>query len=112
MIYSAERLRQAATGVPDPASATALVVVEGRRMVLGRTGAVLGRSRDCDIVLEDPNVSRKHAEIRPAGDGWAVHDLGSTNGVSVNGRRVRDSQPLSAGDRVELGTAQLRFELE
>ena len=50
-------------------------------------GAVIGRSRDCDIVLDDAGVSRKHAEIRPSGDGWTVADLGSTNGVLVNGLR-------------------------
>ena len=75
-------------------------------------GAVLGRSRDCDIVLSDANVSRHHAEIRPAGDGWTIADLGSTNGVVVNGRNARGAVALSAGDQVELGTSKLRFELE
>jgi len=110
MIYSAERLRQAAR--PDPAASTALVVVEGRRMVLGQTGAVIGRSRDCDVVLADTNVSRRHAEIRPAPNGWTVSDLGSTNGVLLNGRRVNGATPLGAGDRIEMGTSELRFELE
>ena len=51
--------------------------------------ASLGRSRECDCVLDDPNVSRRHAELRRgiAGD-WQIVDLGSTNGVKVNGRRV------------------------
>ena len=57
-------------------------------------GAVVGRSRECDVVLGDSNVSRRHAEIRPgAGGQWTVADLGSTNGVQVNGaprqRRAR-----------------------
>jgi pSer/pThr/pTyr-binding forkhead associated (FHA) protein len=73
---------------------------------------VLGRSRDCDIVLTDANVSRRHAEITPTTDGWSISDLGSTNGVTVDGRRVRTSYPLQGGEEVELGTATLRFELE
>jgi pSer/pThr/pTyr-binding forkhead associated (FHA) protein len=90
----------------------ALVLVDGKRMVVGPGGAVLGRSRDCDIVVGDANVSRHHAEIRPAGDGWTIADLGSTNGVLVNGRRATGAVPLAAGDKVELGTSTLQFELE
>ena len=81
-------------------------------MLIGRSGAVLGRSRDCDIVVGDANVSRHHAEIRPGGQGWAISDLGSTNGVTVDGQRVRTSLPLRGGERIELGTSELRFELE
>jgi hypothetical protein len=109
MIYGAERLRPAAAG---PVTATAIVVAEGRRMVVGRTGATIGRSRDCDVVLADGNVSRRHAEILPTEDGWSVNDLNSTNGVLVNGRRIAGATPLRAGDRIELGTSELRFELE
>jgi Protein of unknown function (DUF3662)/FHA domain len=111
MIYSAERLRPAEAG-PPPAHTTAVVVVDGKRMVVGRTGAVIGRSRDCDIVVGDGNVSRRHAEVVPSEGGWAIADLNSTNGVVVNGRRVRGSAPLRSGDRIELGTTALRFELE
>jgi hypothetical protein len=112
MIYSAERLRPADAGPAPEAPRTAIVVAEGRRMVVGATGAVIGRSRDCDIVLGDGNVSRRHAEVRPTDAGWAVNDLGSTNGVLLNGRRVNGSAPLKAGDRIEVGTTELRFELE
>jgi pSer/pThr/pTyr-binding forkhead associated (FHA) protein len=112
MIYSAERLRPAEAGPPPPVPQTAIVVAEGRRMVVGATGAVIGRSRDCDIVLGDHNVSRRHAEVRPTDDGWAVNDLGSTNGVLLNGRRINGTAALRGGDRIELGTSELRFELE
>ncbi len=112
MIYSAERLRPADAGPVPAGPMKAVVAVEGRRMVVGTTGAVIGRSRDCDIVLADANISRRHAEIRPADGGWAVSDMGSTNGVLVNGRKIDGPAPLRAGDRIELGTTELRFELE
>ena len=72
---------------------------------------VLGRSRDCDVVLDDPNVSRRHAELRREGDGWVIADLGSTNGVKLNGRQV-DEAPLEAGDEITLGLSRLQFEVE
>jgi pSer/pThr/pTyr-binding forkhead associated (FHA) protein len=63
-------------------------------------------------VLHDPNVSRRHAELRRGSTGdWQVVDLGSTNGVKVNGRRV-DSARLSPGDEVTLGTTRFTFEIE
>ncbi len=111
MIYSAQRLREAGQA-PRGSTDKALVVFGGQRMVVGRTGAVLGRSRDCDIVIDDSNVSRRHAEIRPGDEGWAIADLGSTNGVTVNGRSIRGTAPLRGGERIELGTAKVRFELE
>jgi pSer/pThr/pTyr-binding forkhead associated (FHA) protein len=81
-------------------------------MPVGPGGAVIGRSRECDIVLSDSNVSRRHAEIRPAGgDSWTITDLGSTNGVKVNGRPV-SSAPLQSGDAVVVGTVDVRFEVE
>jgi hypothetical protein len=70
---------------------------------------VIGRSRRCDIVLTDPNVSRQHAEIRRQDDGFMVRDLGSTNGIRVNRRDVKQAV-LQHGDRLELGTTELGFE--
>jgi hypothetical protein len=114
MVYTvsdrlAEPLRE-----PDPRRGTAKLRVGGRTELLGRDGAVLGRSREADIVVDDPNVSRKHAEVRPSGGSWIVRDLGSTNGVKVNGRRLDASRPqsLKRGDVIELGTARIEFELE
>jgi len=112
MIYRAQREPEPLEPHVPAHLRRALVLVDGKRMVVGPEGAVLGRSRDCDIVLGDANVSRHHAEIRPAGDGWTIADLGSTNGVLVNGRRARGAAPLAAGDQVELGTFTLKFELE
>ena len=64
-------------------------------------------------MLDDANVSRKHAEVRPSGGSWTVRDLGSTNGVKVNGRRIDTGpQSLKRGDVIELGTSRATFELE
>jgi pSer/pThr/pTyr-binding forkhead associated (FHA) protein len=62
-------------------------------------------------VLDDPNVSRRHAEVRRDGGGWAVIDLGSTNGIKLNGRRV-DQGALQPGDRITVGLTELTFELD
>ena len=89
----------------------ALLVGGGRRNVLSGSRVVLGRSREADIVLQDPNVSRRHAELRREDGGWQIVDLGSTNGIKVNGRRVAN-QPLSAGDQITIGVTDLTFELD
>jgi Protein of unknown function (DUF3662)/FHA domain len=114
MVYStsdrlAEPLRE-----PDPRRGSAVLRIDGRAELLGSDGAVIGRSRDCDITLEDSNVSRHHAEVRPSGGSWVVRDLGSTNGVKVNGRKVDPARPqsLKPGDVLELGTSRLTFDLK
>jgi FhaA, N-terminal domain/FHA domain len=91
---------------------TALLLVDGKRMVVGPAGVTMGRSRQCDVVLEDPNVSRQHAEIRPRGGSWVLSDLGSTNGSCLNGRRIDGPEVIRPGDEIELGTSVIRFELE
>ncbi len=83
---------------------------EGKAVILGTSGAVVGRSHDCDVVIEDENVSRRHAEVRPSGGSWILRDLGSTNGVKLNGRRIEDARPLRPGDRIEVGVSSLTFE--
>jgi hypothetical protein len=89
----------------------ALLGVGGRRMLLPPAGGTIGRSRECDVVLDDVGISRCHAEIRPDANGWTVSDLGSTNGVSVNGLAVDGIYELHAGDRLELGSTEIVFEL-
>ena len=113
MVYSASERVSEPLREPDPRRPRArLRVVGGHSELIGQAGAVLGRSRDCDVVLEDPNVSRHHAEVRPSGGSWIVNDLGSTNGIKVNGRRVNGPQSLKRGDEIELGTSRVTFELE
>ncbi|MGI8413401.1 MAG: FhaA domain-containing protein [Solirubrobacteraceae bacterium] len=91
---------------------TALLLIDGRRLVVGPTGATLGRSRQCDVVLNDGNMSREHAEIRPRGGSWILTDLGSTNGSTLNGRRIDGSEVVRAGDEIKLGSSVITFELE
>jgi pSer/pThr/pTyr-binding forkhead associated (FHA) protein len=91
---------------------TALVLMGGKRLVVGPAGVTLGRSRQCDVMVDDPNVSRTHAEIRPRGGSWVLADLNSTNGSRLNGRRLQGPEVLKPGDEIELGTTLLTFELE
>ncbi len=70
---------------------------------------VIGRSRDCDLVLEDQNVSRRHAEITPENGTYVVADLGSTNGVELNGKRVTRAV-LADGDTIVVGKTEITFE--
>jgi pSer/pThr/pTyr-binding forkhead associated (FHA) protein len=80
-----------------------------RRHELNDERVVLGRSRECDITLEDSNVSRRHAEVvREDGSFWIV-DLGSTNGIEVNGNRVERAK-LEHEDTIVLGQTELTFE--
>jgi hypothetical protein len=90
----------------------ALLLIDGRRMVVGPAGVTLGRSRQCDVVLDDPNISRQHAEIRPRGGAWVLTDLGSTNGSLINGRRIDHPEVIKPGDEIEIGTSVIKFELE
>jgi hypothetical protein len=114
MIYStAGRIRGPVEEAQGTRPTRALLIAEGRRHVIPPGGATIGRSRDCDIVLSDANVSRRHAEVRPGAAGtWSIADLGSTNGVLVNGHRVAGLLQLTPGDRIALGTADIAFELE
>jgi len=113
MIYSnSERLQaplEEAKAQPRPQRA--LLALADRRLIVPPGGATIGRSRDCDVVIEDAGISRRHAEIRPGPAGWTVADLGSTNGVLVNGEPVDVARALQPGDRVELGSTELVFEL-
>ena len=90
----------------------AVVSLDDRRYVLDGPRATIGRSKEAECVLRDPNVSRRHAELRRAAAGdWTIVDLGSTNGVKVNGRRVASTR-LSPGDEVTLGTTTFLFDIE
>jgi len=118
MVYTAVKERD-----PEPAKShqqragalvatRAVVSLDDRRYVLDGPRATIGRSKSAECVLRDPNVSRRHAELRRGESGdWTIGDLGSTNGVKVNGRRVASTR-LSPGDEVTIGTTTFLFDIE
>lgn len=84
--------------------------LHGRRFAIAE-GALIGRLPECDVTLEDPSVSRRHARLQREDGAWVVEDLGSTNGLKVNGRDVRRAE-LAHGDLVCLGSVELKFSVE
>jgi hypothetical protein len=87
------------------------VTVDGERHPIDKRVLVLGRAQDCDVQISDPNVSRRHAELRQEETSYWIVDLGSTNGMEVNGRRLRQAK-LEGGDRITLGSTDVVFERE
>ncbi len=85
--------------------------IDGRRVPVEKRRVVLGRSRDCDVQLNDPNVSRRHAELRQEGATYWLVDLDSTNGIEVKGRRQKRVK-LEEGTRVTVGATELVFHRE
>lgn len=94
-----------------PAQSSAFIELdEGERIELGHEVITIGRLPSSHVVLTDPNASRNHAELHPSGDSYEVVDLGSTNGVRVNGERV-NRLLLVDGDVIKLGVVSLVFRL-
>jgi hypothetical protein len=89
--------------------AGSLVLPDGRRIALGEDPAVIGRSAECAVSLNDPRASRRHAEVQPRDGGFVVVDLGSMNGTRVNGVPVQEHL-LRDGDEISVGATALRFE--
>ncbi len=87
-----------------------VVLPDGRRVPVGSSALVIGRLPECEVVLPDSNVSRRHAQLQRRGDGVVVSDLGSTNGTKVNGSAVRE-QVLTSGDEITVGSTKLIFEM-
>jgi ribosomal 50S subunit-recycling heat shock protein len=79
----------------------------GRRLVLSEGTTVVGRGAGCQIVLDDALVSRRHAEIKVNGGQVEAEDLGSSNGVVVNGRRIKGRAKVKAGDTIKIGQQEL-----
>jgi hypothetical protein len=96
---------------PDVALAQEIVTLtmDGIRHEIDKRRFVLGRSKDCDIRLADPNVSRRHAELRQEGSAYWLIDLDSTNGSQVNGHRTARAK-LESGDTITVGSTDLVFE--
>lgn len=101
----------AAPEAPEPGRELVTLTVDGKQHEVKQRRVVLGRSRDCDIQLSDTNVSRRHAELRQEGASYWMVDLGSTNGMEVNGKRVKRVK-LRDGDTVTLGETDVVFSRE
>jgi len=87
-----------------------VVMPSGQRIELRDDKSLIGRLADCVIVVSDGNTSRHHAAITRAGSGFAIADLGSTNGTFVNGERLSADHRLADGDIITVGSVNLRFE--
>ncbi len=89
-----------------------LVIAEGkeagREFVFEQSSVVIGRISECDVILYDPGVSRKHARIFAEGDAYFVEDMGSSNGTKVNGNVIK-KHLLADGDAVSLGPVVFNF---
>jgi pSer/pThr/pTyr-binding forkhead associated (FHA) protein len=79
------------------------------RRIVFDARAVVGRDPDCDVVLSSRSVSRRHALVERAADGWVVRDLGSANGVFVEGKRLKEAT-LAAGASLRFGDVDATFE--
>ncbi|MFC7619942.1 FhaA domain-containing protein [Microlunatus sp. GCM10028923] len=103
-------------GGDTPATITAInraqlvLEVNGMRHPLQPPGLIIGRGSEADLRVNDPGISRRHAEIRVVHHGATIRveivDLGSTNGIVVDGRRVRQAQ-LADGSRIEIGQTRM-----
>lgn len=87
-----------------------LVASDGRSFVVADTPIIIGRSPEVEVVVNDNNVSRRHAEVWRTSEGVAIRDLQSTNGTYVNGHRV-SAVSLSPRDDVAIGPLHFRIEL-
>jgi len=109
---------------PPPPAAESVGPSEGARLVvltspeasltvgqrIDVAGTVrFGRGEENDLVLKDRFVSGRHAEVARSGSGYVLRDLGSTNGTFRNGMRIQGECPLSAGDRIGIGTSVFAF---
>jgi hypothetical protein len=93
---------------PEPEREMITLTVAGRKHEITSRSVVLGRSREADVRVADVNVSRRHAELRQEGATYWIVDLGSTNGLEVNGTRV-DRARLRDGDRITVGATEVVF---
>jgi hypothetical protein len=114
--------KPSAAAIPQPTEAASAVELgvqrevavltwEGKRQELEKRRIVIGRSKDADVQVTDPNVSRRHAELRQEGATYWLVDLDSTNGVEVGGKRVKRLK-LEDGSRFTIGSTEIVFTRE
>lgn len=111
--FAAEvRETSSAAGRAQANSRALVLLLPGRRIVLAPGINVVGRDRDADVHVDDPSVSRRHAQIVVDGDTVGVEDLESKNGTRVGGVPVSRPTNLAAGDVVTFGAIDARFEVQ
>lgn len=105
------RTAEAGSAVTGPAGPHLVATIDGVRREFALSGErlVIGRLKACDICVHDQNASREHAAIVFGSDGWALVDLGSTNGTLLNGRQVDTPTRLCDRDVITVGTTELVF---
>jgi hypothetical protein len=108
MIYRAPAPPTPEAPAPEPVREVVTLTVAGRTHEITKPTVVLGRSREADVRVADVNVSRRHAELRQEGAGYWIVDLGSTNGLEVNGKRT-DRSRVRDGDRITMGSTEIVF---
>jgi hypothetical protein len=108
MIYKAPVPATPDEPAAEPQREVVTLTVGGRTHEITKAKVVLGRSREADVRIADVNVSRRHAEIRQEGATYWIVDLGSTNGLEVNGKRTERSR-LRDGDRITVGSTEVVF---
>ena len=90
-----------------------LTLLLGRRTMqvydFKQPSIVVGRDDTADVLIDNPSVSRRHAEIRLGDDGWVVEDLGSSNGTFLRGAKITGPQSIGLGDEIGLGKFSIVF---
>jgi pSer/pThr/pTyr-binding forkhead associated (FHA) protein len=90
-----------------------LTLLIGRKAMqvydLDKETILIGREDDADIVIDNPSVSRKHAQIKKEASGWVVQDLGSSNGTFLHGEKITAPQPVKEGDEIGFGKFSVVF---
>ncbi|HET9948677.1 MAG TPA: FHA domain-containing protein [Longimicrobiales bacterium] len=90
-----------------------LTLLLGRRTMqvydFKQPSIIIGREEGADVLIDNPSVSRRHAEIRLGDEGWLIEDLGSSNGTFLRGERIREPQPIGLGDEIGFGKFTIVF---
>ena len=90
-----------------------LIVLQGKdkekEFTFTKKRIIIGRAKDCDIIIDDPIVSRKHAEVSCEGGSYFIRDLESRNGTFVNDEEVKVQRKLEEGDRIQIGNTIFSF---
>jgi hypothetical protein len=111
MIYKPRAPEPTQAATPDELGVEREVVtlsVDGQRYEVNKRRTLIGRSRECDIQIDDPGASRRHAEVRQEGTAYWIVDLDSTNGLEVNGMRTQRAK-LDHGDKITIGSTDIAF---